>query len=268
MSYANEFCEDREVFSVGQISVMLNNLPSYSSTSAGYSMSGDDDICLGSTKTYSVPSLSGVSNYTWEVPSGATIVSGQGSRTVSVRFNSSGFSRSVTVTPNSGWPAIEKFVDVISSFRLSGPTFTPPQNTEYWSATTLDGGSYSWSVPSGWSILSGQGTKGITARAGSSSGTISVTFSSSGCTKSSSLYVTVESGPPQMIEDKTIDVPTLRFDKNSETKIFVYELATGKKIVEGKESEYLTIIQNLNKGMYVIKRLGANGLETIKILKQ
>ncbi|WP_394349670.1 Ig-like domain-containing protein [Adhaeribacter soli] len=60
-------------------------------------ISGPASVCGNQTTTYSVASMAGISTYTWSVPAGATILSGQGSTTISVNFTPSSTSGSVTV---------------------------------------------------------------------------------------------------------------------------------------------------------------------------
>src|SRR6202008_1006940 len=55
-------------------------------------------IYSASTATYSVAAVSGASSYTWTMPSGATIASGQGTNSVSVNFISSFASGTISVT--------------------------------------------------------------------------------------------------------------------------------------------------------------------------
>jgi hypothetical protein len=52
--------------------------------------------------TYSIPSANPASTYVWSVPAGATIVSGQGTNSITVNFGSSGGTVQVTETNASG----------------------------------------------------------------------------------------------------------------------------------------------------------------------
>ncbi len=64
--------------------------------SAG-TISGTSNPCPGANHSYSISAVSGASSYTWAVPSGASINSGQGTTSISVTFGSNG--GSITVTP-------------------------------------------------------------------------------------------------------------------------------------------------------------------------
>ena len=61
-------------------------------------IAGPTTVCSGATNTYSVNSLAGATGYTWTVPSGAVINSGQNTPTVSVTFGT--LSGTVSVTPS------------------------------------------------------------------------------------------------------------------------------------------------------------------------
>lgn len=52
-------------------------------------ISGPASVCIGQTNiTYSVPAMYGATTYTWAVPSGSTIVSGQGTNSITVNYGS------------------------------------------------------------------------------------------------------------------------------------------------------------------------------------
>jgi len=64
--------------------------------------SGPATFCLGGTGTYTVAAVSGAIYYTWSVPSGATITSGQGTTSINVMFGSTSGTISVTATNSCG----------------------------------------------------------------------------------------------------------------------------------------------------------------------
>ena len=114
--------------------------------------------------TYSVPAQAGIT-YTWTVPAGATIVSGQGTNSVVIGFGS-GFGTGVisvvaasqcgaTVTASKsvkGLPSIPTSITgpTTPCYNGTGITYSCPAVT---GATT-----YTWTVPAGTTIVSGQGT--------------------------------------------------------------------------------------------------------------
>ena len=53
-------------------------------------ISGDNAVLCGSGEvSYSVPEIAGVNTYTWSVPAGATVVSGQGTSEIAIDFGDS-----------------------------------------------------------------------------------------------------------------------------------------------------------------------------------
>ncbi len=142
-------------------------------------------VCAGTTKNYSCPAVSGATTYTWTPPAGATIVSGQGTNSVSVLFqagftsgslqvmagnlcgNSSGKSvtlRSIPNKPASFTGALNNLCNTVAGYNIA--------------PSTTGATSYTWTVPSGAQILVGQGTIAIQVQWPSSavsSGSVCVT---------------------------------------------------------------------------------------------
>jgi uncharacterized protein (TIGR02145 family) len=63
-------------------------------------ITGNTTVCQGSTQTYSITAVSGATSYTWSVPSGSTITSGQGTNSINVSIGSN--SGNVTVYASNG----------------------------------------------------------------------------------------------------------------------------------------------------------------------
>lgn len=60
-------------------------------------IAGSSGVCQGSSESYSIAAISGATSYTWSVPSGATIVSGQGTTNISVSFGNFASSGNISV---------------------------------------------------------------------------------------------------------------------------------------------------------------------------
>jgi hypothetical protein len=62
-------------------------------------VNGLNVVCTGQTVTYNVPTVAGVTNYNWSVTAGASIISGQGTKTIEVLYgNNAGTGKKVTLT--------------------------------------------------------------------------------------------------------------------------------------------------------------------------
>jgi len=147
--------------------VALNVLP------ASAAITGPASGVCGSTMvSYTATSVVGAASYFWTVPAGATIMNGQGTATIEVDFTNSftsgaitvvaqngcgnGAARSLTVsgTPGQASPIIG------SSLLCANQNYTFDVNTIAGAIT------YTWTVPTGFVINSGQGTKTINVKAG------------------------------------------------------------------------------------------------------
>jgi hypothetical protein len=146
--------------------------------------SASNIACAGTTANYSIVAVSGATSYTWNVPSNAVILSGQGTNAVSIQFNA-GFSggtlsvsaanacgasalRSYTITSNPGMP---------SAMTGTSSNLCGLSNVTYSVPLTANATSYNWTVPAFASIVSGQGTNAITvnyANVSGSSGSVCV----------------------------------------------------------------------------------------------
>ncbi len=169
-------------------------------------ITGNASPCEGATGlTYSVTNSSGVT-YTWTVPSGWTITSGQGTNTITATATSS--SGNITVTPSNACGSGTAQTLAITTIGLPGAVSaitgsTTPCNGQtgiIYSVTNVAGITYTWSVPSGWTITAGQGTNIITTTIGANSGNVSVTPSTAcGSGTAQTLAVTTQSTPAQPV---------------------------------------------------------------------
>ncbi|MGD9492894.1 MAG: PKD domain-containing protein [Bacteroidales bacterium] len=129
---------------------------------------------------YSVSNVAGIT-YTWSVPSGWVITAGQGSSSITVTSGTLG--GNISVIPSNGCGT--GTAQVLAVSMSAGPdqpaaingNASPCENESglVYSVTNVAGLSYTWTLPSGWIIISGQGSNSITADAGSVGGTITVT---------------------------------------------------------------------------------------------
>ncbi len=166
-------------------------------------IAGPVEVCKGqSGVVYSVPVIDGATSYIWTLPAGASGSSSTSS--ISVNFGSSSVSGNISVNghnANGDGPSSTLPVTVSSPLTAPGPvsgSTTICQGSEQvYSITSITGAtSYSWSLPSGWNGTSS--TESITATAGTSGGTISVTaINACGTSTPGQLDVTVSTSPEQ-----------------------------------------------------------------------
>jgi hypothetical protein len=124
--------------------------------------------------TYSIAPVERASSYDWTVPMGATIVDGQGTTTIHVLFDNTyqggNFLVSATSHCGSSYPSIlrvGRYIPAIPTV-IYGPTnacaliSTTPITVTYSIDSVPLATSYTWYVPNGAQLLSGQGTTSIT----------------------------------------------------------------------------------------------------------
>ncbi|MFY7886172.1 MAG: autotransporter-associated beta strand repeat-containing protein, partial [Dolichospermum sp.] len=116
------------------------------------------------TYTYSVVATEGVS-YLWTVPSAATIVSGQGTNSITVSYDLANFdSGNITVqgTNSCGSGSSRSLAVSAVTGTILGPTSLCSLTTATYSVPSDLGTLFTWSLPEGMSIVTGQGTSIIT----------------------------------------------------------------------------------------------------------
>ena len=187
--YSEELDAANGCDSVVVLHLTINPLPS-----APGSISGITEVCStigSSTPTmYSIVPVSGAATYTWTVPAGATIASGQNTSAIGVTFANTLAATNqriiVTAVSASGCQSstsssitLSKTVPGIPT--ISGPSNACPlmgttTNAVYTCDSMANASSYTWTVPTGATIISGQGTRSLEVRYGSNFtiGTITV----------------------------------------------------------------------------------------------
>ena len=79
---------------------------------------------------------------------------------------------------------------------INGPSFVCAGDTVSYNITSCNANTYNWNIPTGWTIISGQGTASITVIPDTSDGIISVSVCNQcGCTSTTPLTVTADSCP-------------------------------------------------------------------------
>lgn len=157
-----------------------------------------DGVCGLSGVAYSVAEVFGATSYSWIVPEGASIISGNGTSSIYVSFGSSFVSGNICVSAvndcgASGFKCFSVKGSPATSVQISGPvqvcrranrvnySINPVANASY----------YTWAVPPQASIFSGQGTTSILVDFGNWPGSISV-FATNSCGNSDVQYLAVD----------------------------------------------------------------------------
>jgi subtilisin-like proprotein convertase family protein len=166
-------------------------------------IAGAAKVCAGGTVTYTVNNNPNVTTYNWMMPATATILSGQGTNSVTVQFAGNFTSGSICVTATNACgtsqarcKAISK-TGTISIGNMAGNLYGNCNTTVNLSvpANAL-ATSYTWTVPASCTIVSGQGTNAIvlSSPAGFVSGQVCVT-AFNGCVTSAARCANIYGAP-------------------------------------------------------------------------
>lgn len=167
-------------------------------------ITGLADVCsvIGSSTTYSISNVTYASSYNWTVPANATIVSGQGTTSITVAFNNAFVSGSITVnavavcgTSAARAISVKRVLPVVPGV-ITGATDvcnSIEQDITYSIAPVNLATGYAWSVPVSGTIVSGQGTNNLVVRFSNSftSGSVTVAATRS-CGSSSARSLAVK----------------------------------------------------------------------------
>jgi hypothetical protein len=111
------------------------------------SIAGLTTVCLPSTNTYTVSGLTNITGAVWTVPAGATIVSGQGTTSISVSFPSGAAGGNITCVPYNGPCSSATLTLAIATSTPAGdPSVSPTGqwNVYSYNAGDATGGSGAW----------------------------------------------------------------------------------------------------------------------------
>jgi hypothetical protein len=142
------------------------------------------NVCAGSTQTFTCTAVAAASGYQWTAPTNATIVSGQGTQTVSVSFAANfGASGALSVQSQNCFGLSTLRTLMVYNIPGTPGTISGAVNNvcsgtvlTYTIAAVPGASSYLWTAPTNTTIASGQGTNSISLSIGAAfvSGTLSV----------------------------------------------------------------------------------------------
>ncbi|MEY2828150.1 MAG: hypothetical protein RIQ33_8 [Bacteroidota bacterium] len=274
-------------------------------------ISGSSMVCssVGSSTplTYTIAGVSGFSNYTWSVPTGATLVSGQGTTSIDVTFQT-GFLVGIIAVQTTGtcqsslsrvFKTYVKPAALPTTLVSGNTTICSTGSTEVYTVNSVLGAtSYNWVVPAGASILNGQGTDSVTVSFSSSvvNGSLIKVQAVNACGASAFKTATINVitcvarmassnnvTQSQVKEYSTSLFPnpaTNKFTVNyvsenaSEIMISVYDVL-GRKVSESKNlvsngsNSIVVNCENFNAGVYTVKVINTttNATETLQLVK-
>ncbi len=172
-------------------------------------ITGSTSVCPGISLGYSIAAVTNATTYTWTVPAGWTITAGAGTTSITVTTGATGQNGNITVTAGNscGTSAVRTLaVTVINGIPAVPGTITgaaalcPAVTGQVYSISAVPTATtYTWTVPTGWTITAGAGTTSITVTSGAAgqNGNITVTAGNScGNSAAQTKAVTVNPGTP------------------------------------------------------------------------
>ncbi|MBK9046920.1 MAG: T9SS type A sorting domain-containing protein [Bacteroidetes bacterium] len=167
-------------------------------------IAGAAKVCAGEVVTYTINNNPNVTSYNWMMPATATIISGQGTNSVSVQFAGNFTSANICVTATNACGTSQARCKSISKKapisvgNMAGNLYGNCNATVNYSVpANANASSYTWTVPASCSIVSGQGTNAIvlSTPTGFVSGQLCVT-AFNGCVNSAPRCVNIYGAPP------------------------------------------------------------------------
>jgi hypothetical protein len=263
-----------------------------SPASTAGAITGQSSGVCSSSKSYSVVAIANATSYAWTAPPGSSITSGQGTTSVIVAFTSSFTSGNISVAgTNACGSGTASSLSVIAipaqPASITGPVSVchNQNNVVYSTATVAGAASYTWTVPPGTNIKSGQGTTQIKVRFGNSAGAITVKANNScgsGAVRSVSiampcrdvdqdnygeedeiLNVSVYPNPSSV--DFTFDLSSL---SDEQVTITIFDL-TGRQLETHKVTDkYFQCGENLRTGIYFAEIIFGENRKLVRLIKE
>lgn len=140
---------------------------------------GPAQPCIESEQHYAGLQKPG-ETYTWTVPAGSDILSGQGTHQIAVLVGATEGDISVVASNNCGTSNAQTLAIIPQSApaqpgEMTGTTNPCEGSLQEYSVPEVAGLEYIWTVPSGYEIISGQGSHTVVIRIGHNAGNLSVT---------------------------------------------------------------------------------------------
>jgi len=225
----------------------LLNMPDY--------IEGQTSVCPNSTQSYST--YSGQSNYVWTITNGS-IVLGQSTNKITVKWNNNTNSAKITVTYNTTTAAKNITIIPLPKPTIAGD-MNPTTGTTVYYSTETNMSDYAWTVTGG-DIISGQGTAQISVKWDCSSATaghIKINYSNeNGCSAAAATDSTVnkQASPAPTISGELQPYTGISVTYTTEYGMTNYSwTVTGGEIVSGQGTQQITVLWTSTSGKLTVQ---------------
>ena len=259
------------------------------------SISGPTNVCTTLSRiNYSIPAVEGASGYDWTVPPGWEILSGEGTNTLEVKTtsrngtigvivrNDCGESKGIklSVTATSAPP--DKPKEIIHNLGPDLNICSTYGHTTFSIPAVTNADSYDWTLPAGWEISSGKGTRTITVKipdktisnasvikvqaVNSCGRSLSQVLENITCTNPAGepdgrMYVVYISGSRQLIihNPAFIEIDKVYINNLLGQQLFIYDNIRNQK-------QITLAVAKFTPGVYLARILSKNGILTKQIM--
>ncbi len=258
----------------------ISSIPSKPGTITGIK----NNLCNTADIVYSIAPVSNTSSYTWTLPNGLILISGQGTTTIHLSTTPSFISGIINVTANNSCGSSPAQILTVYSkptnpVSISGPNLIcANDNGKIYSTPPVIGAtSYTWSVPKNAIIVSGQGTTSIQVNFSTYAGNITVKAANA-CAISSYKSLTIEMNCKMDDWNKHSDFEIFPNPTNGYFMITTPENEAGTiKITDmigrivylkevGNSNTIELKIENSSPGLYQIEWVNKNKKQTKKLV--
>jgi hypothetical protein len=244
------------------------NIPGTPGTIAG----ATTNVCSGTVLTYSVAAVPGASSYTWTAPTNTTIVSGQGTNSISLSIGSAFVSGSLSVRAVSSCGQSAARTLALSKNPATPSTMTGQLSNlcgggQYtYSVAAVSGAtSYQWTVPTGCTIVTNNGNSIVMSVPSTfTTGTLSVrAYNSCGGSSLRSASLTRLPATPASITGPASVCPSqvgVNFTTPTVTGVTQqWAVPTGASITAGQSTTSMTCTWGTVAGSVTVRSVNACG---------
>jgi len=245
-------------------------------------ISGPNSVCHDSTETYSIAEVYDCTSYSWTIPEGDTILNGQNTTQVEIKWSGQPGPVSVIAgnecgnsNPSVLIVTIEQIPEIIGT--IEGPdSVCVNEKTGFYIPESPGATNYIWTVPDDALINSGQGTDSIDVTWGASAGDIVVTAENlCGQSEPVGKSILLEEGPDSagmIIGRDTVCLNHANYFYSippvPDAISYQWDLPEGAIITDGKETNIITVFfsQDATSGMIHVSGVNrcGNGDESTK----
>ena len=220
---------------------------------------GDTVACVGQSVQYIAGITGGVNTYNWTYPSGWSVVSGSNSDTLSLTAGSAAgvITIQATNTCGQGSPTSinvsSKTAPALGNITGADTVCINTSGNLLFNLTNVSGAdSIYWAIPNSWSLISGQGTAGVTVNDNQLGGTINA-----------SAYNTCGTANATPFNVNVIDTPQPVITQNHDTLTTIvgssYQWYLNGGAISGATAQNYVTIQNGNYSVAVTNASGCTG---------